>query len=111
MTVLLAVVTVGVASLFFRLAPLLGADLLPDRVVRLASYAGLAVLAGLATRAVVLHDNPAVTAVPGPLLAVAALAPALYLAHHGRSMLLAIATAAATYLVLTTALGAGIPVA
>ena len=111
MSVLLAVGTVGVASLFFRLAPLLGADLLPDRLVRLASYAGLAVLAGLATRAVVLHDNPAVTVLPGPLLATAALTPALYLALRGRSALLAIATAAATYLVLTTALTTGISVA
>lgn len=107
MTVFLAVATVGGASLLFRLAPLLGAELLPDRVVTLASHAGLAVLAGLAVRAVVLHDDPSVAAVPGPLLAAAALAPALYLAYRGRSTLLAIATAAATYLVLSTLLSVG----
>ena len=107
MTVLLAVATVGGASLLFRLAPLLGAELLPDRVVRLASHAGLAVLAGLAVRAVTLHDNPSVDGVPGPALAAAALAPALYLSLRGRSPLLAIATTAATYLVLSTLLAAG----
>jgi hypothetical protein len=107
MTVLLAVATVGGASLVFRLAPLLGAGLLPDRVVRLASHAGLAVLAGLAVRAVALHDNPTVDGLPGPALAVVALAPALYLSRRGRSPLLAIATAAATYLVVSTLLSAG----
>jgi branched-subunit amino acid transport protein len=107
MTMLLAVVTVGAASLLFRLAPLLGAELIPDRVVRLASHAGLAVLAGLATRAVLLHEDPTVE-IPGPLLAAAALAPALYLTLRGRSALLAIASAAATYLLLSTLLSTAV---
>jgi branched-subunit amino acid transport protein len=110
MTVLLAVTAVGAASLFFRIAPLLGAELLPERLVRLAAHAGLAVLTGLAVRAVVLHQDPAVTAVPGPVLAAAALAPALYLAFRGRSTLLAISTAAAAYLLLATVLAGGVPV-
>lgn len=106
MTVLLAVAVVGAASLLFRLAPLLGADLLPDRVARLAAYAGMAVLSGLVARAVLLHDDPAVTAAPDALVAVAALAPAFYLVFRGRSNLLAIAAAAATYLGLATLLTA-----
>ena len=106
MTVLLAVTVVGAASLLFRLAPLLGAHLMPDNVSRVAAYAGMAVLAGLVVRAVLGHDDPAVTAAPDALVAAASLAPALYLAWRGRSALLSVAAAASTYLVLTALLAA-----
>lgn len=107
MTVLLAVTAVGAASLLFRLAPLLGAHLMPDHLSRLAAYAGMALLTGLVVRRVVQHDDPAVTAAPDALVAAAALAPALYLAWRGHSALLAIAAAAATYLTLAVVLTAG----
>ena len=104
MTVLLAVLAVGAGSLLFRLAPLLGAERLSDRVTRLAGWAGLSVLAAITVRAVVLHDDPSVSW--APLLAALSVGAGLVLAFRGRSQLVAVAAGAASYLVLAAVLSA-----
>jgi len=101
MNVLLAVIAVGGGSLLFRLAPLLGANRLPDRVTRVAGWAGLSVLAAIAVRAVVSFDDPTVAG--APVVAALAVAAGLYLAFRGRSLLLAAAAGAGCYLVLSAA--------
>ena len=104
MNVVLAVAVVGAGSLFFRLAPLMGAHLLSDRLARLSGWAGLAVLAAISVRAVVLHRDDTV---PGaPLLAALAVGTGLVLAHRGRSVLTSVASGAAVYLALSLPLGA-----
>lgn len=104
MTVLLAVLAVGAGSLLFRLAPLLGAHRLPDRLSRGAGWAGLSVLTALTVRAVAGHHDPAVPA--AQLLAAASVGAGLYLAFRGRSLLLAAVTGASCYLVLAAAVTA-----
>jgi branched-subunit amino acid transport protein len=82
--------------------PLVGARRLPDRVAAFAEYAGMAVLAAIVVRAVVLHRDPGV---PGaPLVALVATASGLLVAYRGRSVLTSVATGAATYLAITAAL-------
>ena len=104
MTVLLAVLAVGAGSLVFRLLPLLGAHRLPDRLARIAGWAGLAVLSAITVRAVALHRD---SAVPGaPLLAALSVGAGLALAYRGRSVLVSVASGAATYLVLAAAVAA-----
>jgi len=98
MTVLAAIVVVGVGSLVFRLAPLLGARWLSDRVSSLAGRAGVAVLAAIIVRAVALHQDPAL---PGaPAYAFLAVGIALLVSFTGRSVLLALGAGAGTYLAL-----------
>ena len=104
MTVLLAVLAVGAGSLIFRLAPLLGAERLPDRVTHVAGRAGLAVLAAITVRTVVQHHDPSVPA--APLVAALAVGLGLFLAFRGRSLPLSVATGVASYLVLSAALTA-----
>lgn len=102
MSVLLAVLVVGLGSLLFRLAPLLGAERLPDRITRAAAWAGLSVLAAITARSVATHQDASVAQlVPAPLVAAAAVGLGLFLAHRGRSVLVAVATGAAAYLVLS----------
>ena len=104
MRVLLAVLVVGAGSLLLRLAPLLGARRLPDRLPRIAGWAGLSVLAAFTVRAVLGHHDPAV---PGaPVLAALAVAGGLFLAFRGRSLLFAVAAGTACYLVLSAAVSA-----
>ena len=104
MSVLLAVVAVGGGSLLFRLVPLLGARRLPDRLTRVAGWAGLSVLTAITVRAVAAHRDPAVPA--APLLAAVCVGAGLYLAFRGRSLLLAAVAGAGCYLVLSAALSA-----
>lgn len=102
MSVLLAVLAVGGGSLLFRLAPLLGARRLPDRLTRVAAWAGLSVLTAITARAVAAHRDPAVPA--APLLAAVCVGVGLYLAFRGRSLLPAAAGGAGCYLALAVAL-------
>jgi branched-subunit amino acid transport protein AzlD len=101
MSVLIAVALVGAGSLLFRLAPLLGARRIPDRLTVLAGWAAQSVLVAMTVRSVVQHEDPAV---PGAvLLAVASVGLGLLLAYRGRSALLAVAAGGATYVVLSAA--------
>jgi branched-subunit amino acid transport protein len=102
MNVLLAVLVVGTGSLLLRVVPLLFARRLPDRIAAYAEYAGVAVLAAIVVRAVVLHENPDVTG--APLVAFAATAAGLVVAFTGRSILLAVATGGLTYVAITATL-------
>jgi branched-subunit amino acid transport protein len=104
MTVLIAVLVVGAGSLAFRIVPLLGARRLPDRLARVAGWAGLAVLAAITVRAVALHRNSEVSS--APLLATISVGLGLALAYRGRSVLVSVASGAATYLCLTAVLAA-----
>jgi branched-subunit amino acid transport protein len=104
MTVLLAVMAVGVGSLVLRLMPLLGAHRLPDKLARVAGWAGLSVLAAITVRAVALHRNSEVSG--APLVAAISVGAGLALAHRGRSVLVSVASGAATYLSLTAVLAA-----
>jgi branched-subunit amino acid transport protein len=104
MSVLVAVLAVGAGSLLFRLLPLLGASLLPDRLTRVAGWAGLSVLAAITVRAVATFHDPAVAG--APLLAALGVGAGLLLAFRGRSLLLAVAAGGAFYLVLSAALSA-----
>ena len=102
MNVLLAVLVVGTGSLLLRVVPLLFTRRLPERVAAYAEHAGVAVLAAIVVRAVVLHQNPDL---PGaPLVALTATAAGLVVAYTGRSILLAIATGGLTYVAITAAL-------
>jgi branched-subunit amino acid transport protein len=107
MSVALAVVVVGCGSLLLRAAPLLGADRLPDRLSRLAGWAGLAVLAAIAVRSVAAHREPGLPVAPliAPLIGLVALGTCLLLAHRGRSLLVSTAAGAGAYLVLACAAG------
>lgn len=102
MSVLLAVLAVGGGSVLFRLAPLLGAHRLPDGLTRVAGWAGLSVLTAITVRAVAAHHDAGVPA--APLLAAVSVATGLCLAYRGRSLLVAAATGAGCYLVLTAVL-------
>jgi hypothetical protein len=104
MTVLVAVALVGAGSLVFRLAPLLGAGRIPDRVTVVAGWAALSVLVAMTVRGVLDHQDPTV---PGAVLvAAAAVGLGLLLAFQGRSALVAVAAGGATYVVLSAAVGA-----
>ena len=102
MSVLVAVLVVGAGSLAFRVVPLLGARHLPDVLTNAAGLAGLAVIAALATRAVLHHEDAAVPA--APFLAAVSIGVGLLLAFRGRSVAVAVAAGLATYLVLAAAL-------
>jgi branched-subunit amino acid transport protein AzlD len=101
MTVLLAVAMVGAGSVVFRLAPLLGAGLIPHRLTVLAGWAGLSVLVAMTVRAVLRYQDPAVPA--ASLVAAASVGLGLVLAFRGRSVLLAVALGALAYLLLSAA--------
>jgi hypothetical protein len=108
MTVLIAVLVVGLGSLAFRLGPLLGAERLPDAVTRVAGWAGLSVLAAVVVRTVLRHADPALassvlTGVPAglpvaPLLGSAAVAVCLLLTARGRGLLVSVTAGGLTYL-------------
>jgi branched-subunit amino acid transport protein len=104
MSILLAVLVVGTGSVLFRVAPLLGAERLPEELSRASALAGVSVLAAITVRSVVTHQDatlPQVT--PAPVLAALAVGLGLFLAHRGRPVLVVVATGAATYLVLSGA--------
>lgn len=104
MTVVIAVTAVGLGSLVLRLMPLLGAHRLPDKLARVAGWAGLSVLAAITVRAVALHRNSEVSG--APLVAAISVVAGLALAHRGRSVLVSVASGAATYLFLAAVLAA-----
>ena len=104
MTVAIAVLVVGLGSLLFRTLPLLAARRLPDRLATHAEHAGLAVLAALIVRAVVLHRDAHLTT--APLVALAATAVALVVAYRGRSLLVAVVAGGATYVAMAAVIGA-----
>lgn len=104
MTVLLAVMAVGVGSLALRLMPLLGAHRIPDKFARVAGWAGLSVLAAITVRAIALHRNSEVSG--APLVAAISVVTGLALAYRGRSVLVSVASGAAAYLFLTAVLAA-----
>jgi branched-subunit amino acid transport protein AzlD len=101
MSVLIAVALVGAGSLVFRLAPLVCARRLPDRLTVVAGWAAQSVLVAMTVRSVLDHQDPTV---PGAVL-VAALSVGLglLLAFRGRSALLAVAAGGAMYVVLSAA--------
>jgi len=101
MSVLVAVLVVGLGSLVFRAVPLLGARHLPDPLTNAAGLAGLAVIAALSTRAVLHHQDPGVAA--APLVAATSLGVGLLLAFRGRSVPVALAAGLATYVALAAA--------
>ena len=101
MSVLIAVALVGAGSLVFRLAPLLGARRIPDRLTVLAGWAALSVLVAMTVRGVLDHQDPTV---PGAaLVAAVSVGLGLVLAFQGRSALLAVVAGGSTYVVLSAA--------
>ena len=101
MNVLIAVLLVGAGSLVFRLAPLLGARRIPDRLTVVAGWAALSVMVAMTVRGVLDHRDPTV---PGAgLVAAVSMGLGLLLAFHGRSALLAVAAGGSTYVVLSAA--------
>lgn len=105
MSVLVAVLVVGLGSLALRAAPLLVAAHVPDRVARAAGWAGTSVIAALVVRAVVHHEVENLPA--APLVAAVAVAAGLVVAARGRSVLTALAVGLSVHLALTLALTAG----
>jgi branched-subunit amino acid transport protein AzlD len=101
MSVLIAVALVGAGSLVFRLAPLLGARRIPDRLTVLAGWAALSVLVAMIVRGVLDHQDPTV---PGAgWVAAVSVGLGLVLAFRGRSALLAVVAGGSTYVVLSAA--------
>ncbi len=98
MNVVLAVLAVGAASLLFRLAPLLSTRRMPECLTRAAGRSGLAVVAGITVRSVLLHKNSSIPV--APLVATVGLA----LAYQGRSLLVAVGVAGSAYLMIAAAL-------
>ena len=101
MSVLIAVALVGAGSLVFRLAPLLGARRIPDRLTVLAGWAALSVLVAMTVRGVLDHQDPTVRG--AALVAAISVGLGLFLAFHGRSALLAVVAGGSTYVVLSAA--------
>jgi branched-subunit amino acid transport protein AzlD len=108
MNVALAVAVVGAGSLLLRLLPLVGATLVPDRLSVHAARAAMAVLAAMTVRTVLLHGDESLagSSVTAPVLAALAVALGLWLAHRGRSVLVASGTGLASYVVLAAGLAA-----
>ena len=102
MSVLIAVLVVGLGSLLFRAVPLVGAHRLPARLAEAAGFAGLAVIAAITVRSVLLHEDGTIAA--APLVAALAVGVGLLLAFRGRSVPIAVGAGLATYLLLATAL-------
>ncbi len=102
MSVLVAVLVVGLGSMVLRVAPLLVAHRVPDRVARVAGWAGLAVLTAIVVRTVLVHQD---VDVPGArAVAAVAVGGSLVLAYRGWSLLTTVAVGASTYLVLSLVL-------
>lgn len=103
----IAVFAVGAASLLFRLVPLLFAPRLPDRAAQQATWAGLAVLAGVTVRSVLNHHDQALVTGSvnlAPLVAAFAVGMGLSLAYRGRSVLVCVAVGIAGYVGISTVL-------
>ena len=102
MTVSIAVLLVGAGSLVLRVAPLLAARRIPDRVTSLAGWAGLAVLAAMTVRAVLQHRDSSIP--DAPLAAAISVGIGLLLALRGRSVAISVGAGASAYLLTAAAL-------
>ena len=102
MSVLIAILVVGLGSLFFRAVPLVGAHRLPVRLAEAAGFAGLAVIAAITVRSVLHHQDAGIPA--APLVAALAVGIGLLLAFRGHSVPLAVGAGLASYLLLAAAL-------
>ncbi len=104
MTTVLALLLVGAGSLAYRLLPLLGAARVPEPVSTAAGWAGLSVLAAVAVRGVLNHQDDSIPwALP---VAVVSVGLGLAAAVRGRGMLVVLGVGAGTYLALSAVLGA-----
>ncbi len=99
MTVLFAILAVALGSLLFRVVPLLSAGRLPEQVTQAAAWAGLAVVAGISVRSILLFEDGSVPA--APVAAAVSVAAGLALAFRGRSVLVAVGVGTSTYLVIS----------
>ena len=108
MSTALAVAVVGAGSLLFRLLPLVGSTLIPDRLSVHAARAAMAVLAATTVRTVLRHrdDTLAGSLVTAPVLAALAVGLGLWLAYRGRSVLVASSVGLASYVVLAAGFAA-----
>jgi branched-subunit amino acid transport protein AzlD len=104
MSVLIAVLVVGVGSLVFRVVPLLAAHWIPDRLTAVAGWGGLGVLAAITVRAVLNHQDAAVPA--APVVAAVSLGVGFLLAFRGKSVLISVGAGGLTYVAIAAALAA-----
>lgn len=102
MNVVLAVLAVGAGSMAFRVVPLITGRQVPPALARAASWAGLAVIAGISVRTTLLLRDPATPL--APVVAVLSVAVGFVLALRGRSVLVAVGAGCASYVVLAAAL-------
>jgi hypothetical protein len=100
--VLLAVLAVGAGSMAFRLVPLLTGRQIPATLARGASWAGLAVIAGITVRSTLLLHDPSIAF--APVVALLAVTTGFVLAFRGHSVLVAVAAGGASYVVIGAAL-------
>ena len=104
MTTILALLLVGAGSLAYRLVPLLGAARVPEALSRVATWAGVSVVAAITVRRVLEHQDDSI---PWPVaVAAVSVALGLALAARGRSMLLVLVVGAGTYVVLSALVAA-----
>jgi branched-subunit amino acid transport protein len=104
MTTLVTLVLVGAGSLAFRLVPLVRAARIPSAVSTLAGWAGVSVIAAIAVRGVLAHQDDSIPfAVP---VAVVSAVVAVAFAVRGRGMLVVLGVGAGTYVALATLVGA-----
>ena len=102
MSVVLAVLAVGIGSIGFRLVPLVTGRQVPPTMARAAGWAGLAVIAGITMRSTLLLRDPSFSL--APLVALVAVTVGFVLAFRGRSVLVAVGAGCASYVVLAAAL-------
>ncbi len=102
MNVLLAFLAVGFGSMAFRVVPLMTGRQIPLTLARGASWAGMAVIAGMTVRSTLLLEDPSVPF--APVVAVLSLTVGFILAFRGRSVLVAVGAGCASYLVMAAAL-------
>ena len=105
MSVVIAVLVVGLGSLLFRAVPLVGAHRLPVRLAEAAGFAGVAVIAAITVRTVLHHQDGGVPA--APLAAALAVGVGLLLAFRGRPVPVAVGAGLASYLLLTAVASLG----
>jgi hypothetical protein len=101
MSIVLAVVAVGLGSIAFRLLPLLTGRQVPASLARGATWAGMAVIAGITVRATLLLRDPSLGS--APVVALASVTVGLVIAFRGHSVLLAVAAGCASYVAVAAA--------
>lgn len=107
MTTVLALLVVGAGSIAYRLVPLLGAARVPEALSRVATWAGLSVVAAVTVRRVLAQQDDSI---PWPAgIAAISVALGLVLAARGRPMLLVLAVGAGTYAGLSALVAAVVP--